>query len=143
MFQELKDWHRERLSIVLSRNPDFIAFETIPAQKEAMALVDLLKEYPNTKAWMSFACKVLTLYLHDLCLHSITNTLEREKGSRGKVEESSQKQNESNCFVLSYAVDPRFPPSEKVLQDKRMAILLILCNYFCVLSCYTSLTLRC
>lgn len=37
---------------------DVLAFETIPSIKEAEALVELLKEFPNTKAWLSLSCKV-------------------------------------------------------------------------------------
>lgn len=37
---------------------DVLAFETIPSIKEAEALVELLKEFPNTKAWLALSCKV-------------------------------------------------------------------------------------
>jgi homocysteine S-methyltransferase len=36
---------------------DLLAFETIPSIKEASALIDLLAEYPNTSAWLSFSCR--------------------------------------------------------------------------------------
>jgi len=32
--------------------------ETIPGLKEAEALVEVLKEFPEIKAWLSFSCKV-------------------------------------------------------------------------------------
>ncbi|KAK9304623.1 hypothetical protein QLX08_004052 [Tetragonisca angustula] len=33
------------------------ALETIPCYQEAEALIELLKEYPNVKAWLSFSCE--------------------------------------------------------------------------------------
>ncbi|UJR27026.1 hypothetical protein I4U23_008330 [Adineta vaga] len=57
--EQFKDWHRPRLSILARAEPDLIAFETIPSQKEAEAVVELLKEFPNLKGWLSFNCQVL------------------------------------------------------------------------------------
>lgn len=37
---------------------DLLAFETIPSIKEAEALVELLREIPDSSAWLSFSCKV-------------------------------------------------------------------------------------
>lgn len=34
-----------------------MAFDTIPAQKEAEAIICLLREFPDAKAWISFSCK--------------------------------------------------------------------------------------
>lgn len=59
--QEFKDWHRPRLSVLARAEPDLIAIETIPSQKEAEALAELLKEFPNVKAWLSFNCQVLKI----------------------------------------------------------------------------------
>jgi homocysteine S-methyltransferase len=42
----------------LEAGADLLAFETIPSIKEGLALCKLLDEYPNTKAWLSFSCKV-------------------------------------------------------------------------------------
>lgn len=39
---------------------DLIAFETIPSIKEAQAVVELLREFPDSNAWLSFSCKVTT-----------------------------------------------------------------------------------
>jgi homocysteine S-methyltransferase len=47
------------LSILIRAEPDVIAFETIPSQKEAEALAELLKEFPNVKGWISFNCQVI------------------------------------------------------------------------------------
>lgn len=46
------------MSILARAQPDLFAFETIPSQKEAEALTQLLREFPNMKAWMSFNCQV-------------------------------------------------------------------------------------
>jgi homocysteine S-methyltransferase len=45
---------------------DLLALETIPAQKEAEILVELLKEFPKQKAWLSFSCKVSIAYSSSL-----------------------------------------------------------------------------
>lgn len=56
--QELKAWHRPQVHALVAAGADLIAMETIPSFKEAEALVDLLREFPDTKAWLSFSCKV-------------------------------------------------------------------------------------
>lgn len=55
--QELIEWHRPRVNTLIMSGVDLLAIETIPAQKEAEALMSLLAEYPTTTAWLSFACK--------------------------------------------------------------------------------------
>ncbi|KAL4219812.1 hypothetical protein ACF0H5_020224 [Mactra antiquata] len=56
--EELQVWHRPRLKALMEARPDFIAIETIPAQQEAEAIVSLIeKEFPDIKAWVTFACK--------------------------------------------------------------------------------------
>jgi len=52
--EQFKDWHRPRIAIVARAEPDLLAFETIPSKKEAEALVELLREFPNLKAWLAF-----------------------------------------------------------------------------------------
>lgn len=37
--------------------------ETIPGLREAEALVEVLKEFPEIKAWLSFSCKVTDIKL--------------------------------------------------------------------------------
>jgi len=56
--KEIADWHRPKIHALVEAGADILAFETIPAQSEAEALVELLKEFPGQKAWLSFACKV-------------------------------------------------------------------------------------
>lgn len=55
--KEMADWHRTRIQALIEGGVDLIAFETIPAQSEAEALVELLKEFPEQKAWLAFSCK--------------------------------------------------------------------------------------
>ena len=51
------------MAIICRAEPDMIAFETIPSRKEAEALAELLKEFPNVKAWFSFSCQVFQVVL--------------------------------------------------------------------------------
>lgn len=55
--EELKAWHRPQVECLSAAGADLIAFETIPSMKEAEAVVELLREFPNTPAWLSFSCK--------------------------------------------------------------------------------------
>lgn len=54
---ELIKWHRPRLEALLEAGPDLLAFETIPCPEEAEALVRLLDEFPEARAWLSFSCR--------------------------------------------------------------------------------------
>lgn len=55
----IKSFHKERLDVILRSHVDGLAVETIPLQKEAEIIVDLLNEWhPNVKFWVSFSCKV-------------------------------------------------------------------------------------
>lgn len=53
----LMDWHRPRINKLIDSGINILAIETIPCKREAEALVTLLKEYPDTKAWLSFSCR--------------------------------------------------------------------------------------
>ncbi|XP_063989527.1 homocysteine S-methyltransferase-like [Diachasmimorpha longicaudata] len=53
----LKEWHRPRIEALINSGVDILALETIPCATEAEALVELLKEYPSTKAWITFSCR--------------------------------------------------------------------------------------
>ncbi|XP_054459359.1 homocysteine S-methyltransferase YbgG [Anoplopoma fimbria] len=55
--EDLKLWHRPQISVLSAAGADFIALETIPSIKEASALMELLREFPESKAWLSFSCK--------------------------------------------------------------------------------------
>ena len=53
----IKEWHKPRLDILIESGVDLIAFETIPCISEAHILLQLLKEYPNVRGWLSFSCR--------------------------------------------------------------------------------------
>lgn len=52
----LMDWHRPRVQKLIDSGVNILAIETIPCKQEAKALVKLLKEFPGSKAWISFSC---------------------------------------------------------------------------------------
>ncbi|HKJ18302.1 MAG TPA: homocysteine S-methyltransferase [Xanthomonadales bacterium] len=55
--QELADFHWPRIEILARSNADLLAIETIPSRMEAQVLCDLLQEFDDVYAWMSFSCK--------------------------------------------------------------------------------------
>ncbi|XP_045777496.1 homocysteine S-methyltransferase 2-like [Maniola jurtina] len=55
--QTLYEWHKPRMDILVSSGVDLLAIETIPCKTEAFVLAEMLKEYPDVKAWISFSCK--------------------------------------------------------------------------------------
>ncbi|XP_057696834.1 uncharacterized protein zgc:172121 [Corythoichthys intestinalis] len=55
--EELKAWHRPQLECLAAAGADLFALETIPSVKEAAAMVELLREFPNCDAWICFSCK--------------------------------------------------------------------------------------
>ncbi|XP_047230324.1 homocysteine S-methyltransferase [Girardinichthys multiradiatus] len=55
--EELRLWHKAQVDCLVAAGADLIAFETIPSIKEAQAIVELLKEYPDCRAWLAFSCK--------------------------------------------------------------------------------------
>ncbi|KAL5004383.1 hypothetical protein ScPMuIL_017839 [Solemya velum] len=55
--QELIDFHRPRVQALLDAGADMLAVETIPIQKEVDAVVELLKEFPNSVSYVSYTCK--------------------------------------------------------------------------------------
>jgi len=59
------NWHRTQATILVNAGVELLAFETFPAQKEAEAVVRLLRELPSSRAWISFSCKVCC-WLHVL-----------------------------------------------------------------------------
>ncbi|MCB0086205.1 MAG: homocysteine S-methyltransferase, partial [Caldilineaceae bacterium] len=54
--EELVAWHRPRMALLAHSGADLLACETIPSLEEGEALVQLLAEFPETPAWLSFAC---------------------------------------------------------------------------------------
>ncbi|MGZ8578623.1 MAG: homocysteine S-methyltransferase [Actinomycetota bacterium] len=61
---ELIQVHRPRIEVVLEAEPDLLAVETIPSGVEAEAIVALLADHPDARAWMSFSCRD-DEHLHD------------------------------------------------------------------------------
>lgn len=55
--EELIEFHRPRMKTLIDAGADVLACETIPCLKEAVAVARLLKEFPDTYAWISFSCK--------------------------------------------------------------------------------------
>jgi len=55
--QTLRDFHRSRIAVLADAGADLLACETIPSLREACALAAVLEEFPQTFAWMSFACR--------------------------------------------------------------------------------------
>jgi homocysteine S-methyltransferase len=55
---ELKNFHRNKISILKNSGVDLLACETIPCKVEAEALIQLFQEeFPDCWAWLSFSCK--------------------------------------------------------------------------------------
>jgi homocysteine S-methyltransferase len=53
----LADFHRPRLQVLADAGADLLACETIPCLREARVLSSLLREFPDTPAWISFSCE--------------------------------------------------------------------------------------
>jgi homocysteine S-methyltransferase len=55
--EELVEFHRPRLGVLLSAEPDVLAIETIPSAIEAEAIVEVLDDTPEARAWVAFSCR--------------------------------------------------------------------------------------
>jgi homocysteine S-methyltransferase len=55
--EDLKTFHRNRLKILVETGADLLACETFPCIDEAVAIMELLPEFPGVQAWISFSCK--------------------------------------------------------------------------------------
>jgi homocysteine S-methyltransferase len=55
--KELRDFHRPRMEVLARSGADLLACETIPCLREAVVLAELLEEFPDMTAWMSFSCR--------------------------------------------------------------------------------------
>jgi len=55
--EDLKSFHRGRMKLLIETGADLLACETIPCLDEAIALKELLPEFPGVQAWISFSCK--------------------------------------------------------------------------------------
>jgi homocysteine S-methyltransferase len=54
---ELKDFHRPRLAALAGSGADLLALETLPCEREARVLAQLLQEFAPVPAWIAFSCK--------------------------------------------------------------------------------------
>lgn len=54
---ELYVFHRDRWQVLAASEADLLACETIPSQREALVLLQLLSETADRQAWMSFSCR--------------------------------------------------------------------------------------
>lgn len=50
-------WHRDRFALLADSDADLLACETIPCASEARALLQLLDEHPDARAWLSFSAR--------------------------------------------------------------------------------------
>lgn len=55
--ETLAQFHRTRMAALIEAGADLLAFETIPSLQEARVLANLLKEFPESFAWLSFSLK--------------------------------------------------------------------------------------
>jgi homocysteine S-methyltransferase len=53
----LKNYHKSKIAALVEAGVDLLAIETIPSKKEAEIIVEIIKEFPNIKAWLSFSCQ--------------------------------------------------------------------------------------
>jgi len=56
-FDEVVQFHAQRISVLATTGADFLAFETIPSLDEAGAILIALEENPDVPAWISFTCR--------------------------------------------------------------------------------------
>ena len=54
--QALMDFHGTRLEVLAQSGADLLACETLPSLLEVEALVRLLADFPNVRAWLSCSC---------------------------------------------------------------------------------------
>ncbi|KAF2673874.1 Homocysteine S-methyltransferase [Microthyrium microscopicum] len=54
---EMTNFHRPRMETLLESGVDLLACETIPSYQETEALLSLLEEYSDARAWFSFTLK--------------------------------------------------------------------------------------
>lgn len=54
---ELRDFHRPRLAALAASGADLLAIETLPCEREALVLAQLLQEFAPLPAWIAFSCK--------------------------------------------------------------------------------------
>jgi homocysteine S-methyltransferase len=53
----LAAFHRPRIEALLAAGPDLLACETLPSLLEARAVLRVLRDHPDARAWVSFTCR--------------------------------------------------------------------------------------
>ncbi|XP_065163461.1 homocysteine S-methyltransferase-like isoform X2 [Atheta coriaria] len=54
---KMREWHLPRMRALIEEGVTLLALETIPCRAEAEMLVELIKEFPHVKAWLTFTCR--------------------------------------------------------------------------------------
>ena len=56
--EALSEWHMDRIKRLTFNDPvDIIAAETLPSYIEALAILDVMKNFPGLRLWISFQCR--------------------------------------------------------------------------------------
>jgi homocysteine S-methyltransferase len=56
-FDQLVEFHTERLAVIADSAADLVALETVPSLEEGRAIAAALAEFANMSAWVSFTCR--------------------------------------------------------------------------------------
>lgn len=56
-WSEVRAFHRQRLEVLVDTGPDLFAIETIPSLAEAEIVVEELRSFTDTPAWLTFTCR--------------------------------------------------------------------------------------
>lgn len=94
--KELIDFHRPRMKALIEAGADLLACETIPSLIEAQAMAKLLKEFPDTAAWISFSAR------------------DENQVSEGQAFADCVRDLESNAQIVSIGINctsPKYIPS--------------------------------
>lgn len=109
----MRNWHRVRIEACLSEGVDGLAIETIPCQREAETVVDLVcEEFPSAKFWVSFQCKDEEHLAHGQKFKDAYLSIQQ------RLEEKSASH---NCMAIGVnCVDPKIVASLfKSVQDNK------------------------
>ena len=55
-FEDLVEFHRQRIAVLAETQADLLAFETLPSLEEARAIGEALKAWPDLAVWFTFNC---------------------------------------------------------------------------------------
>ena len=55
-FEDLVEFHRQRIAVLAESQADMLAFETLPSLDEAHAIGEALRPWPELVAWFTFNC---------------------------------------------------------------------------------------